>query len=265
MPEEPEIRAASSSTDRADFRVIKVPGTGKSGQPGGDLAALLELKNTFLRLAAHELRRPLGLMRGYLSMLGDGTYGGLSEPICEALGQIDSGSEEIEKLAESLANIARLEDQTEALQLEPYRLGELIQTAIEAVEPLAESKQIEIRTRLLSSNLELNIDADRLRIALVNLLENALKYSPDGSTIMVRTNRSTESSVLIVIADQGPGISPEEQESIFQPWRRGAEAGTPGLGLGLYLVYQIVQMHGGRLLVSSTPDVGSTFTVALPI
>lgn len=139
------------------------------------LRELVEVKNTFLRLTIHELRRPLGLSHGYLSMLQDGTCGELPETIRETVQRIESDNQEMANLVDGLAAIACLEDRAGALRLAPHRLGKVVAEAVAAVEMERAAKQIRIEPSVSAPDPEVEVDAERIRIVIVNLLTNAIK------------------------------------------------------------------------------------------
>lgn len=230
-----------------------------------DLQELVELKSAFLRLTTHELRRPLALTNGYLSMILDGTWGEMPEALRQPARHLEAGIQEMAALVDSLAVVARIEDRGEALHLTLHRIGQLAAEAAQAVEGEAAAKGIRIEASLPSPDPEIAVDADRLRIALVNLLVNAIKYSPEGSTVTIATRPPTSGEVAVEVGDAGPGIDSAEAESVFLPWHRAPGTSVPGLGLGLYIVRLIAELHGGRVLLTSTPSRGSAFTIVLPV
>lgn len=228
-----------------------------------ELQELLRTKNDFVRMTTHELRRPLGILKGYISMLEDGTYGELPVRMRDASRHIGAAATDMADLVDGLIAIARLEDRADALRLAPNRLGQIVTEAIAAVEQERAAKNIHIETRISSSDPELDVDADRLRIAVVNLIGNAIKYGPESSAVTVATHH-TGGEATITVADQGPGLAPAEADGLFSEWRRGEGADGPGLGLGLYIVKRLVELHGGRVSADSLPGQGSTFAIVLP-
>jgi signal transduction histidine kinase len=110
--------------------------------------------------------------------------------------------------------------------------------------------------------IEAGVDAYLVRIAVINLLGNAVKFAPDDSVVTVMVAAAV-GEASIAISDRGPGIDPADAERLFEPWQRGAGSETPGLGLGLYIVRQIADLHGGRVTVDSTPGSGAVFTLTL--
>jgi signal transduction histidine kinase len=227
-----------------------------------ELRALIQVKSDFLRLTTHELRRPLGLLSGYLSMIGEGAYGDVSEKLRASLQQVEAGAVEMAILVDGLASIARLEGRANALHRRPTRIGHLVSDAVEAVMPEATAKNIGMERQLPEPDILAHIDRDLLRVAVVNMLGNAVKYAPAETVVRILVSES-DADLTVAVSDQGPGIDPAEAERIFDRWHRAPDATAPGLGL--YIVRQVVALHGGHVVVESTPGEGSRFKVVLPV
>jgi signal transduction histidine kinase len=230
------------------------------------LRSLLELRSTFLQLTVHELRRPLGIANGYLSMMEDGTFGRLPESAAPALQQMAGSLAEMAELLSGLAAVARLEDGSGVLTLQRCRLWRVLAVAAEAARVEADAKQVDINLRVSAMAPDVRADPERLHIALVNLLTNAIKYAPAGSRVDLEAHAEDSSGqVVIGVTDQGPGIAQDEAERVFEKFVRGSQAGqSPGLGLGLYIVRRIVELHGGRVMLRSAPGHGAMIAIVLP-
>ncbi|HEX6510477.1 MAG TPA: HAMP domain-containing sensor histidine kinase [Chloroflexota bacterium] len=228
-----------------------------------ELRELVNVKSDFLRLTNHELRRPLGLLRGHLSLIAEGTYGQVPEKMMPGLRMVEAGAVEMATLLDGLASIARLEDRTEALRRQPTRLGHLVGDAVATIEPEAAAREITIQQQLPEPDILANVDRDLVRIAVVNLIGNAAKYSPERSTVRVEVSLY-DSELTVAVSDEGPGIEPGEAERIFEQWHRAPRETAPGMGLGLYIVRQIMTLHGGRVTIESAPGHSSTFTAVIP-
>lgn len=231
-----------------------------------ELQELLEIKSAFFRLTTHELRRPLGLTRGHLALIQEGTYGDVPDMMRHPLQQIAAGAHEMSNLIDGLAAVVRLEDRADVLHPGPCRVSALVSEVVRAVEPEATLKSVHIETRPPRPDLEITADGERLRIAVLNLLTNAIKYAPPESTVTVHT-AERHRQVAIAVADQGPGIDPADGERVFEKYYRSGRLPDhlPGLGLGLYIVRQIVELHGGQVTLNSSPGMGSTFAILLPV
>jgi signal transduction histidine kinase len=223
------------------------------------------LKSGFIRLTTHELRRPLSVFRGYLSMIESGDLGDVPAQVHQVILKIAMAANEMNKLIDDLAEIGRLEQADKALRRERYPVNQLIKDAVEVVRAEALAKRIAIIERVDPSRPTIEVDTDRMRVALQNLLSNAVKYSPPESSVEVRVEPQAD-AVTIVVEDQGYGIPAEEIPYIFDKYYRGARPetrNTPGTGLGLYIVKQIAELHGGSVEVISDPGKGSTFRLLL--
>jgi signal transduction histidine kinase len=230
-----------------------------------ELQELLEIKSAFFRLTTHELRRPLGLTRGHLALIQEGTYGDVPDMMRHPLQQIAAGAHEMSNLIDGLAAVVRLEDRADVLHPGPCRVSALVTDVVRAVEPEASLKSVRIEAHPPRADLEITADGERLRIAVLNLLTNAIKYAPPESTVTVHTAEQHR-QVAIAVADQGPGIDPADGERVFEKYYRSGRLPDhlPGLGLGLYIVRQIVELHGGQVTLNSAPGRGSTFAILLP-
>jgi signal transduction histidine kinase len=223
------------------------------------------LKSGFMRLTTHELRRPLSVFRGYVSMIESGELGELPAEVHKAILKIAMSANEMAKLIEDLAEVGRLEAPDKVLRRERYSVNQLIKDAVEVVRAEALAKRIAIIERIDPSRSTIQVDIDRMRVALQNLLSNAVKYSPAETSVEVRVEPQ-RGALTIVVEDQGYGIPAEEIPHIFDKYYRGVtpEAqNTPGTGLGLYIVKQIAELHGGRVEVVSDPGKGSAFRLLL--
>ncbi|MGH7866338.1 MAG: sensor histidine kinase, partial [Candidatus Dormibacteraceae bacterium] len=178
------------------------------------------------------------------------------------LRMISVGVAELKLLIDGLVEIIHLEDHADALRREPTRIGELIKEAAVATEAELLAKKIEIEQRLPEPDILATVDRHLLRLAVINLVSNAVKYSPDQSKIRITVDANPE--LTIAVSDEGPGIETSEVERVFERWQRGATATASGLGLGLYLVRKIVDLHGGQVTLESTLGKGSSFTIVLP-
>lgn len=244
------------------------------GLAAGDSAAqqreeqrdLMELKASYLRLTMHELRRPVAMMRGYLEMIEEGGFGPMPAALRQPLEQIEAGNQEMLRLLHGLSLVARLEDRGSLLELRPTNLARLIEDTMRLVEAEARIKRIAVVGRL-EPDLVAEVDADRIAIAVVNLISNAVKYGPEDSTALVCLERRGPTAI-IEVHDEGPGIPAHDLAHIFEQYYRSEASlseGVPGMGLGLFIVRQIVELHDGQVTVESQPGRGTTFRISLPI
>jgi signal transduction histidine kinase len=228
-------------------------------------AGLERTKSDFLKVASHELRGPLGVLRGYLSLLSDGSLGEVTDSARPAVATMSLMTDQMEQLVSKMLEVARLE------------VGK-VHLEIEAVDLVALTRSIlEIRHRLASVEHEVAFEAppsifvqgDRFRLETIvlNLIDNSFKYSPDGGKVVIEMTEEG-SLARVTITDQGLGIPSENLETIFQPFGRLVNAENShigGTGLGLYLSRELARLHGGSLTVTSALGTGSSFILRVPM
>ena len=210
---------------------------------------------------AHDLRTPMTRLRGIAE-----TALTASDPalLRDALADCLEESDRVIEMLNTLMDISEAETGTMALRREPTDLGDLIRQSVELYEDLADERGVEIRPNV-SSELGVDVDRNRMRQVLANLLDNAVKYTPAGGVIEISARRDGHDAVLTV-SDTGIGIPAPELPRIWDRLYRGDKSrSTRGLGLGLSLVRAIVTAHGGQVAVRSTPGTGSTFELRLPV
>ncbi len=237
-----------------------------------DITPLKELDNiktAFLRIVSHDLRSPLTYMRGYASMLP--IRGQLNESQTEALERINAGIEHITQMTERLSRLSKLQfgDEVE-LELTLVNVQDAIQESWARHELLARQKAITCRFEIDGTLPPLLVDGMLYVQAIDNLVQNALKYTPEGGQVIVRAYQEDNAQVTVTVTDNGVGIRPEDQERLFEafyrvPQREGDAPRPKGMGLGLALVRAIAEAHGGKVGVQSEFGVGSTFSITLPV
>ncbi len=216
-------------------------------------------------IVSHELRTPLTSMTMLLSMLKDGTYGALTD---KGMGKVDLAERNITrliKLINELLDVETLESGNIALQIAPTNLETVVERASEAVRGAAQARRIEIETQ--SEAIAFNADEDRLIQVAINFLSNAIKFSPEGSSVKI-TAAVKDNRVLVKVIDNGRGISPAEQSIVFNKFRQVEQADRKekgGIGLGLAICKTIIEKHNGQIGVESQVGNGSTFWFSVPI
>jgi two-component system, OmpR family, phosphate regulon sensor histidine kinase PhoR len=227
--------------------------------------AVARLQSDFVAAVSHEFRTPLTTLRQFTDMLRHGAaMGDERRALCyEAQSR---ATDRLTRLVESVLDFGRMEAGSRPYRFEPCDCAELTRRAVEEfrVEPQAAGYDIELRDDLPDAAIQ--ADPEALSRALGNLLENAVKYSPDSRTIRVAVARRN-GAVPISVRDHGIGIPAGEQRVIFRQFQRGEQArklGIKGTGIGLAMVDHIVRAHRGRVEVESQPGEGSTFTLVLP-
>jgi len=233
------------------------------------IAALERAKSDFLNLASHELRGPLTVVRGYMSMLADGSLGELSARTGDVLPTVMERLDAMNRIVDQIIDTARLADhESIPMRLHPVDLREAVQAAVgESVTGRAPRHTVDVT--LPDRPVMVHADRRRLTIALAHLVDNAVKFSPEGGEIAVRCTVDEGRRVVAVsIRDPGLGIAPADLSRIFTRFGRivtPENSAIGGSGLGLYLARDTVRRHGGDIVVDSEPAVGSTFTVTLPL
>lgn len=230
------------------------------------MAAIEKNKSQFLNLASHELRGPVTVIRGYVSMLEGGMLGHLNERGRKAAGVMASKVSEMNELIEEMIEAARLEEGGVTLRSIDVDLREVAKAAADAVEPLVDAKH-KLELDLPERRVRIRIDPDRTKTILTNLLTNAIKYSPDGGVVTVQV-RAKGGVARVAVTDHGLGIAHENLGILFTRFGRVITPQTEhlrGTGLGLFLARQLARLQGGDITVASVAGKGSTFTLQLPV
>jgi signal transduction histidine kinase len=230
------------------------------------LKELSDLKSDFVSRVSHELRTPLTSILGGLDNLLDGIAGPMEDKALGYLVRMRDNGRRLLGLITDLLDLARIESGEEELRLERCRLAQIVTEAVGTLRPLADAHNVTV-TSEVESDLWLVADRDKLARVVVNLVDNAIKFSPAGRTVDVRAARDASGAVEMRVTDAGTGIPASELERIFDKFHRVRAAGrarTPGSGLGLPICRELIAMHGGKLRAESRLGAGSTFIVTLP-
>ncbi len=229
------------------------------------MAQLEQTKSEFLNLASHELRGPITVIRGYVSMLQGGLLGHLNERGQKAVAVMEAKVLEMNEVIEEMIESARLEEGGLTLRRVPSDLRELAREAADIVAPLVDPNH-RVVLDLPERRVRANVDPERTRTIVVNLLSNAIKYSPSGGEITCQV-RSRNGIAKVAVTDEGIGIANENLGVLFTRFGRVLTPETEhlkGTGLGLFLGRQLARLQGGDILVTSVEGKGSTFTLQLP-
>jgi signal transduction histidine kinase len=223
------------------------------------------LKSEFVSTVSHDLRTPLALMRGYATMLE--MVGQLNEQQTGYVRKIVGGVENMSRLVNNLLDLGRIEAGV-GLQFEQVSPREVIENAVSSLQIQAAQKKIQLKTEIPAAETSLTIEADSglLQQALFNLVENAIRYTPNDRKVNIRVRAQAE-RVIFEVNDNGIGISPMDQPRLFEKFYRTPQANKSeyqGSGLGLAIVQSIAQWHHGEVWVESQLGSGSTFYLAIP-
>ena len=212
---------------------------------------------------AHELRTPLAVQRAHIEALEDGIYA-LS---IENLAPIEAQNHLLTRLVDDLRTLALADSGQLELIRTPTDFGALIQKAVTGLEPRAADRQIKIDLSLEESSPPLNLDAQRIEQILNNLLDNALRHTPDSGTIHIQCT-SDSGQICLTVRDNGPGIPKDALPHLFERFYRADKSRSRsegGTGLGLSIARKLAQAHGGDLGAANHPDGGAVFTLSLPL
>lgn len=230
-----------------------------------EVEAASRVKDEFLATVSHELRTPLNAIFGWSRLLNQGRLD--STQTARATQAIERNARAQVKLVDDLMEVARIISGKLALQMQSVDAAAVVSAALETVRPMAQSKNIELTLATGTIHLPVLADPDRLQQVLWNLLSNAIKFTPVGGRVQVRSEHS-DSEVVIAISDNGKGIRPEFLPHIFQRFTQADSTSSRthgGLGLGLAIAWQLIELHGGSIDAASAGEgKGSTFTVRLP-
>jgi signal transduction histidine kinase/DNA-binding response OmpR family regulator/ligand-binding sensor domain-containing protein len=239
------------------------------GAQAAQLRTLDEAKSRFFANVSHEFRTPLSLLLGPVDDLREGRFGALGAAAVRRLDGVRANAERLLQLVDQLLDIARLQAGALTLAARTQDLVPLLRRMADSFSSLAERKGISFRLSCPVSGLTVSCDADQMEKVVANLVGNALKFTPPGGSVeLLATVESAEGAVVIQVVDTGPGIPQEYQARVFERFFQVNDSSTrshEGTGIGLALVREIVQLHGGTVELQSTVGVGSRFSVRLPL
>ena len=255
-------------TSRKQDAVILQAHTEALSRNNAELTRVLQLKDAFLAMMSHELRTPLHIILGFSEALEEQIYGPISPEQRNALIQVSHSGRHLLAILADILDLAHIDAGAETLELQPIDVEDLCNSALQFVQWKAQQKSIHLLRTIQQGVSGLRADERRLTQILVNLLDNAVKFTPAGGKVGLEvTTDAVQGQIQFVVWDTGIGIARQDYERLFQPFsqidiRLSREYG--GVGLGLSLVRRLVDLHGGSVSVDSTPSQGSRFTVRLP-
>lgn len=229
------------------------------------LSEVEQLKTNFIGLMSHDLKTPLARIQGMTEIIQKDASP-LSSSQREALDLIKQSSVDLTAFISTILNYAKIESQGVELHKQSKDINQLLLEVVKKHEFLAKLKHIELKTEL-ETLFSIKVDPELIKQVLSNLIENAIKYSPENSKVLI-SSEEIEGKIVIQVADQGSGIPSDELPNVFMKFFRSNNAKSSpikGSGLGLYLAKYFVELHQGRIYCESTESEGSTFTVELPI
>lgn len=229
----------------------------------------IEFKNQFLSHVSHELRTPLTCIHQYVTLLLDGIAGAITPDQGDHLKTILKSVNQLHAMIRDMLEAARAESGKMTISPRCISVGELIRQATAMLRPSADEKHIGLEVGIDQRLPLVHADPDRVLEVLINLIDNAIKFTPQDGAVMVQANvvDADPNAIYISVSDTGRGINPEAKSLIFERLYQDPDSidnNRSGLGLGLFICREIVRLHEGRIWVSSEPGQGSTFTFTLP-
>jgi signal transduction histidine kinase len=228
-----------------------------------ELAAERDALRRFIADASHELRTPITALKSFNDLL-QGAAADDPTARAEFLAESEVQLDRLEWVTRHLLDLSRLEAGLVLLDLADHDVADLIESTASAFRTLARERGIALTIPALAPSLEIHCDRARIELALSDLLDNALKFTPAGGQVEIGAERVGD-AVRLWVQDSGPGIHPEDRPHIFERFYRGRGTATDGTGLGLAIVQSIVQAHDGHISVESEPGTGSLFVIELPL
>ena len=223
-----------------------------------------ELKNDLVATVAHEFRTPLTSLRMAIHILLEGTVGSISERQADLLYAAREDCERLQGIVDDLLDLSRIQAGKVEVSLTPLSAKTVLDAAVAAKSDAARDAGVRLEEKVREPVLPVLVDPDRIGLVFDNLIGNAIRHSPPGGHIEIRA-QPDDQRVLFEVKDQGPGISPEYRQRIFEKFFRVPGTKGEGIGLGLYISHEIVAAHGGEMGVESAPGEGSRFWFTLRI
>ena len=223
-------------------------------------------KSEFLANMSHELRTPLNAIIGFSEVLTERMFGELNEKQEEYLKDINASGTHLLSLINDFLDLSKIEAGRMELELTDFDLPTALDNALTLVRERAARRGITLEKSVDERLGQIRADERKIRQVALNVLSNAIKFTPEGGRIEVRAV-PVDGSVEVSVSDTGVGIAPEDQEAVFEEFRQvgTSAAKQEGTGLGLALCRKFVELHGGRIWVTSQVGVGSTFTFTIPV
>jgi len=286
-PRYEEVRVAPCGNDEVVFFVRDISdrklAEEQLQQTNQELARATRLKDEFLANMSHELRTPLNAILGMTEGLQEGVFGKISDRQIKALQTVERSGNHLLELINDILDVAKIESGQIELELVPTSLPQLCTSSLAFIKQLAQQKNIQIHSKCQANLPEVLIDERRIRQVLINLLNNAVKFTPAGGSITLKVSLCQSTSLFegdseegkmvaaqyiqIAVIDTGIGIASENIPKLFKPFIQIDSALNrqyAGTGLGLTLVKQMVELHGGRIELTSELGLGSCFSIELP-
>lgn len=236
------------------------------------LRELDQAKSDFISLASHQLRAPLSITKGYVSMILEGTYGDCPTDLIEPLNMVYNGNERLIKFVNNLLDVSRMESGRLEYVFQNVDLSAMAESVTKELKLAADKKEIFLKTDIEKGLPLVKADDEKLRQVVMNLVDNAIKYTPSGGvTVSLKEGDSSDrkKGLIFSVTDSGRGLEEVDKASLFQKFSRGqgvSRIHTEGTGLGLYVAAKIIEAHQGTIWADSPgKDQGSTFAFWVPV
>jgi len=256
--------------EEAEFRALRA----NLDQLRNELVRQGKIKAEFISILGHELRTPVTSLIGDLELFQDGRFGELPPLIARPLGSVRRNAHRLKRLVDDLLDVSRIEEGKVTLRREPVNLGEVVTDVVSELEPRAEARELHVVTHIREVE-PIDADRDKLHQIVVNLVTNAIRYSPEQGEILIDVDEAPSERypggwARLRVRDNGVGIAEEDRQRIFDPFlylhpaNHHTSALPDSAGLGLFITKGLVDAHGGLITVDSQPDVFTEFTVLMP-
>jgi len=226
------------------------------------------MKSDFVSNVSHELRTPLTAIKGAVDLMLRRVTGPLTEKQVHYLTRVKSNTQHLTGLINDLLDLSKIESGRIEVKSSPVSLSNLVHEVVDALRPVAAEKVIELESAVPRKPILVLADRDKINQILMNLIGNAIKFTPVQGRVTVSTLTIGDENVQVSVSDTGPGVPPDETNKIFAKFYQVAElngANPKGTGLGLAIAKALVELHGGQIWVDSEPSRGSTFCFTLPL
>jgi signal transduction histidine kinase len=259
-------RAAAQPLRAARLDQLLTGALAELGERLADAETVERVKTDILRLASHELRSPLTVLHGYLSLVRGGFFGEIPAALDAVVQILERRTDEMNALVNDMLVAARVEDGPASAEREIVDLRSLVREAAQAVSPRV-SAQHRFHLALPDDPVTARVDSERVVLALRNIIDNAVKYSPNGGEVVCSMSHD-DGLASIRVSDHGLGIAPEDRDRLFTRFGRvltTANSHIPGIGLGLYFTREVARHHGGDVALVDGDGPGSVFEFTLPL
>jgi signal transduction histidine kinase len=239
-----------------------------------ELERQYRIKQEFISIAAHELRTPLTSIVGYLDLFSEGRFGELSPLISRPMSSVRRNAHRLKRLVDDMLDVSRIEGGQITLRRDMVDLGDVVRDVVTELLPLANARRQTVETKIQPIE-RLDADRDKLHQIVVNLVSNAIRYTPEEGEITVCVDEAPHDRypggwARLRVRDNGVGIAEQDRQRIFLPFlhahpaKHHTSAWPDSAGLGLYIARGLIELHGGLITVDSQPEVFTEFTVLLP-